>query len=147
MQYHWAVVRAANRVKLSKLNQTGSTWTEFLSEENVFFYYFYTLRTDRLKMNSFNLLNYHRRVACRRASVCIKISFHSGNHMAPGMGSWWRFLSRGVLHIMTYMGRLLAKAVPFLFFRYTKELEISLAEVYERVGKCVISVSKKVQKD
>ena len=51
------------------------------------------------------------------------------------------FYPGGILHIMTYMGRLLAKAVPFLFFRYTKELEISLAEIYERVGKCVISVS------
>ena len=30
------VVRAAHRVKLCKLNQSGSTWTEFLSE-NVFF--------------------------------------------------------------------------------------------------------------
>ena len=28
-----------------------------------------------------------------------------------------------------------------------KRVEISLAEVHERVGKCVISVSKKVQKD
>ena len=35
----------------------------------------------------------------------------------------------GVLHIMTYMGRLRAKGVP------------------GRVGKCVISVSKKAQKD
>ena len=41
--------------------------------------------------------------------------------MAPGMGSWWRFLSRGVLHIMAYMGRLRAKGVPFLGFRYTQE--------------------------
>ena len=57
------------------------------------------------------------------------------------------FYPGGLLHIMTYMGRLLAKGVAFLFFRYTKELEISLAEVYERVGKCVISVSKKAQKD
>ena len=32
MQYR-AVVRAEHRVKLTKLNQTGSTWTEFLSEE------------------------------------------------------------------------------------------------------------------
>ena len=32
-----------------------------------------------------------------------------------GMGSWWRFLSQGVLHIMTYMGRLRAKGVPFFF--------------------------------
>ena len=28
-----------------------------------------------------------------------------------------------------------------------KRVEISLAEVYERVGKCVSSVSKKAQKD
>ena len=35
------------------------------------------------------------------------------------------------------------------FFRLQvyKRVEISLAEVYERVGKYVISVSKKVQKD
>ena len=31
------------------------------------------------------------------------------------------FYPGGLLHIMTYMGRLLAKGVPFLFFRYTKE--------------------------
>ena len=35
------------------------------------------------------------------------------------------------------------------FFRLQvyKRVEISLAEVYERVGKCVISASKKAQKD
>ena len=35
------------------------------------------------------------------------------------------------------------------FFRLQvyKRVEISLAEVYETVGKCVISVSKKAQKD
>ena len=35
------------------------------------------------------------------------------------------------------------------FFRLQvyKRVEISLAEVYERVGKCIISVSKKAQKD
>ena len=35
------------------------------------------------------------------------------------------------------------------FFRLQvyKRVEISPAEVYERVGKCVISVSKKTQKD
>ena len=35
------------------------------------------------------------------------------------------------------------------FFRLQvyKRVEISPAEVYERVGKCVISVSKKAQKD
>ena len=42
--------------------------------------------------------------------------------MALGMGSWWRFLSRGVLHIMTYMGRLCAKGVPFLGFKYNQRL-------------------------
>ena len=36
-----------------------------------------------------------------------------------------------------------------IFFRLQvyKRVEISLAEEYERVGKCVISVSKKAQKD
>ena len=35
------------------------------------------------------------------------------------------------------------------FFRLQvyKRVEISVAEVYERVGKCVISVSKKAQKE
>ena len=37
------------------------------------------------------------------------------------MGYRWRFLSWGALHIMTCMGRLRAKGVPFLGFRYTKE--------------------------
>ena len=35
----------------------------------------------------------------------------------------------------------------FLGFRYKKRVEFSLTEVYERVGKCVISVCKKAQKD
>ena len=35
----------------------------------------------------------------------------------------------------------------FLRLQVFKRVEISLAEVYERVGKYVISVSKKVQKD
>ena len=34
-----------------------------------------------------------------------------------------------------------------LFRQVYKRVEISLAEVYERAGKCVISVSKKAQKD
>ena len=34
--------------------------------------YFYTLRTDRMKMNSFNFLNYHRRNVCTQGSVCIR---------------------------------------------------------------------------
>ena len=35
----------------------------------------------------------------------------------------------------------------FIMLQVYKRVEISLAEVYERVGKCVISVSKKTQKD
>ena len=35
----------------------------------------------------------------------------------------------------------------FIMLQVYKRVEISLAEVYERVGKCVISVSKKAQKD
>ena len=48
------------------------------------------------------------------------------------------FIPGGVLHIMTYMGRLCAKGVPFFRLQvYT----------HDRVGKCVISVNKKAQKD
>ena len=35
----------------------------------------------------------------------------------------------------------------FIMLQVYKRVEISLAEVYERVGKCVISVSKKAQMD
>ena len=50
-------------------------------------------------------------------------SVHSGGHIwrqewAPD-GAFYP--GGGVLHIMTCMGRLLAKGVPFLCFRYTKE--------------------------
>ena len=36
---------------------------------------------------------------------------------------------------------------PFFKLQVYKRLAISLAEVYDRVGKCVISVCKKAQKD
>ena len=71
IELYW--VWAAHRVKLSKLNQTGSIWTEFLREENGFLfcyqYYFYTLRTNRMKMKSFNFFNYHRMDVCTQARV------------------------------------------------------------------------------
>ena len=68
-------------------------------------------------------------------------SVHSRGHI-------WRFLSRGVLHIMTYMGRLRPRERgTFLRLQVYKRVEISLAEVYERVGKCAISVIKKAPKD
>ena len=35
----------------------------------------------------------------------------------------------------------------FIMLQVYKRVEISLAEVYERVGKCTISISKKAQKD
>ena len=47
---------------------------------------------------------------------------------------------------MTDMGGLREKGTSFGLQVY-KRVDISLAEVYETVGKCVISVSKKAQKD
>ena len=44
-------------------------------------------------------------------------------------------------------GEALPERVTFIMLQLYKRVEISLAEVYERVGKCVISVSKKAQKD
>ena len=74
VQYHWAVVRAAHRVKLSKLNQTGSTWTEFLSKEIVSFWvcyqqyfykvWFYTYTTNRPDENE--LLNFFEGTSVHR---------------------------------------------------------------------------------
>ena len=84
--------------------------------------YLYTLRTNRMKMSSLNFLNNHRRKSVHRRVHKIKVFIiFWRSYMAPGMGSWRRFLSRGVLHIMAYMGRLRAKGVPFLGFRYTQE--------------------------
>ena len=48
---------------------------------------------------------------------------------------------------MTCMGRLRVKGVPFFRLQVYKIVEISLAEVYEKVGKWVNSVSKEAQKD
>ena len=66
--------------------------------------------------------------------------------MAPGMGSSVALLSRGILHIMTHIGRLRAKG-GILRGAVHKRVEILLAEVYERLEKCVISVSQGAQKD
>ena len=44
-------------------------------------------------------------------------------------------------------GEALRERGTFFRLQVYKRVEISLAEVYERVGKCVISVSKKAQKD
>ena len=44
-------------------------------------------------------------------------------------------------------GEALRERGTFIMLQLYKRVEISLAEVYERVGKCVISVSKKAQKD
>ena len=52
----------------------------------------------------------------------------------------------GVIRIMAYTGRLCPYGVPFSGFRYMKRYG-SLVKVYERVGKSVILVSKKAQKD
>ena len=66
--------------------------------------------------------------------------------MAPGMGSW------GVLPGGTPRNELYGAEAPrergtVFGLQVFKKIEISLAEVYKRVGKYVISVSKKAQKD
>ena len=48
-----------------------------------------------------------------------------------------RLVYVGMLSVMTYMGRLSSRWVPFSGFRY-KMIGISQVEVYERVGKSVI---------
>ena len=85
--------------------------------------YFYTLRTDRImKMNSFNFLNYHRRDVRYTGQRVHKIKLFipvviSGarNGLLMALFIPW------VLHIMTYIGRLRVKGVPFLGSRYIKE--------------------------
>ena len=74
-----------------------------------------------------------------RLASALDKSVHSGGH-------YMVLFIPGVLHIMAFIGRLRAIGVPFLGFRY-KRVEISLAEVHERVGKFLISVSEKAQKD
>ena len=51
-----------------------------------------------------------------------------------------------VIRIMAYTGRLCLYGVPFSGFRYMKRYGL-LVKVYERVGKSVVLVSKKAQKD
>ena len=53
---------------------------------------------------------------------------------------------RGLLPIMAYTGMLLPKGVPFSGFRYIEKVGNTVVEVYERVGKSVISVCNKSQK-
>ena len=56
------------------------------------------------------------------------------------------FIPGGTPHNDLY-GEALRERGTFFRLQVYKRVEISLAEVYERVGKCVISVSKKAQKD
>ena len=79
-------------------------------------------------MKSFNFLNYHRRDVCNRLA-CAQ-SVHSGGHGA-----------RNGLHIMSYnelYGKAPCERGTFLRLQVFKRVEISLAEVYERVGRYVI---------
>ena len=56
------------------------------------------------------------------------------------------FISGGTPHNDLY-GEAPREKGTFFRRQVYKRVEISLAEVYERVAKCVISVSKKAQKD
>ena len=76
MQSHWVVVKAAHRVKLSKLNQTGSTWTRFFKRRKRFSFSLLSVvflhTANRPGENELiQFLNYHRRArdVCTQASV------------------------------------------------------------------------------
>ena len=81
--------------------------------------------------------------------MCAQVkSVHSGGHIwrqewAPGGA----FFPGGTLHYELYGAEAPRERGTFFRLRVFKKIEISLAEVYERVGKYVISVSKKAQKD
>ena len=128
------MVKAAHRVKLSKLNQTGSTWTRVFKRRKLFSFSLLSVvflhtanRPDENELIQF--LNYHRRArdVCTQASVCKSV--HKITVFIPEIiygarnGLLMALFIRGggVLHIMTYMGRLRTKGVPFLGYRYTKE--------------------------
>ena len=86
VQYHWAVVRAAHRVKLSKLNQTGSTWTEFLSEENLFFQFvnssiFIHCQPTRWKWTHSIFWTIIEGTSVHRLACAYDKSVHSGGHI------------------------------------------------------------------
>ena len=53
--------------------------------------------------------------------------------------------TRGVLPTMAYTGRVRPKRKPYLGFMYIKSEDL-LAEVYEKVGKSIISVCKKARR-
>ena len=59
-----------------------------------------------------------------RLAYAFDKSVHSGSHS-------WRFLSRGVLHIMAFIGRLRAKGVPFLGFRYKKRRDSTSCSIWK----------------
>ena len=114
VQYHWAVVRAAHRVKLSKLNQTGSTWTEFLSEENLFFQFVNSSIFIHCQPTRWKWTHSIFWTICIQSVYRLAFAFRR-SHMALFIP-----VGRGLLHIMAYMMRLPAKGVPFLGFRYRK---------------------------
>ena len=79
------------------------------------------------------------------------IKIHSGDHIwreewATDGALYPRGGGEGTPHNDLYEEALRERGTFFRLQVY-KRVEISLAEVYERVGKCVISVSKKAQKD
>ena len=57
-----------------------------------------------------------------------------------------RLESQGVLPKMAFRERLHPKGMPFSGLSQYQRVGISLVELYERVGKTVISVGKKAQK-
>ena len=145
---------------MSKLNQTGSTWTRIFKRRKRFSFSLLSVvflhtanRPDENELIQF--LNYHRRArdVCTQASVCKSV--HKITVFIPEIiygarnGLLMALFIRGgggTPHNDLY-GEAPRERGTFIMLQVYKRVEISLAEVYERVGKCVISVSKKAQKD
>ena len=97
-------------------------------------------------MSSLNFLNYHRRKSVHRRVHKIKVFILEVIYGARNGLLVALFIPGGTPHNGLYGQAPRERGTFFRLQVYTR-VEISLAEVYETVGKCVISVSKKAQKD
>ena len=97
-------------------------------------------------MSSLNFLNNHRRKSVHRRVHKIKVFILEVIYGARNGLLVALFIPGGTPHNGLYEQAPCERGTFFRFQVYTR-VEISLAEVYETVGKCVISVSKKAQKD
>ena len=97
-------------------------------------------------MSSLNFLNNHRRKSVHRRVHKIKVFILEVIYGARNGLLVALFTPGGTPHNGLYGQAPCERGTFFRLQVYTR-VEISLAEVYETVGKCVISVCKKAQKD